>query len=210
MNSQTVVSSLSELQAAVQNSNQEIQLEPGSYNIEVLPSNSRYFHCSGSNNTIDLTGAYIEFPVDATSDQHFLITGSDNILRGGVFENTYSSGITEVTNYVAYNNDRNNLANGSDPHIVIQGDSNTVIGVKMTIRGSFPYGYGSMYGINGNNQFGLSKRGGIAVQGTNAIIDGCELQMRAFGHAIYIQSPSDHTIVRNTIVVGDVRLVQKY
>ena len=206
LRAQTIVSSLAELQNAVLLNDQTIVLTPGQYNIQSLPSNSRFFHCSGSNNTIDLRGVYIEFPVDATSDQHFLLTGSNNTLKGGVFENTYADGTEEITDYVKYNNDRNKFANGGDPHIVIQGDGNSVIGTKMTVRGSFPYGYGSIYGINNNNQFGLSKRGGIAVQGTNAVIDSCELQMRAFGHAIYIQSPSNHTIIRNTTIVGDLRL----
>lgn len=199
------VSTLAELQSAVLLSNQNIVLTQGDYNIESLPSGSRFFDCTGSNNTINLTDVYIEFPVGSSEANHFLITGNNNTIQGGVFENTYASGIEEITDYVAYNNDKSNLAYGADPHLVIQGNGNTVVGIKMTVRGSFPYGYGSMYGIGRDNVYGLDKRGGIAVQGTNVVIDGCELQMRAFGHGIYIQSPSNHTIVRNTIVEGDVR-----
>ena len=202
---QTVLNSLAELRSAVRDSNQNIVLAPGDYNIEDLTNNSRYFHCTGSNNTIDLTGVYIDFPVGSSDDQHFLITGNNNTIRGGIFENTYDSGLEEVTDFVAYNNYKDNLAFGADPHLVIQGDRNTVIGMKLIIRGSFPYGYGSMYGIGRDNVFGLDKRGGIAVQGTNVTIDGCELQMRAFGHGIYIQSPSNHTVIKNTIVEGAVR-----
>ena len=204
-NAQKVVNSLAELKDAIKSSNQTIVLKAGNYNIESLPKNSRFFHCTGSNNTIDLSGTYIEFPVGSSDDQHFLITGNNNTLRDGVFENTYDNGLTEISDFVTYNNDKKKLAQGADPHIVIQGDRNSVIGMKLTIRGSFPYGYGSIYGIGRDNVFGLDKRGGIAVQGTNAVIDGCELQMRAFGHGIYIQEPSNHTIVRNTIVEGQVR-----
>ena len=97
LRAQTIVSSLAELQNAVLLNDQTIVLTPGQYNIQSLPSNSRFFHCSGSNNTIDLRGVYIEFPVDATSDQHFLLTGSNNTLKGGVFENTYADGTEEIT-----------------------------------------------------------------------------------------------------------------
>lgn len=205
-NAQTVVGSLAELRVAVQNSDQNIVLTPGDYNITDLPSNSRSFPCSGSNNTIILTGVYIDFPVDASSDGHFLITGDGNTITGGVLENTYASGIEEITDYVAYNNDRDNLANGADPHFTFRGNGNTLKGTKMTVRGSFPYGYGSIYGIGSSNVFGLNKRGGIAVQGPNTTIDGCELQMRAFGHGIYIQDPADNTLIKNTLVEGAVRL----
>ena len=112
-----------------------------------MPSDSRYFHCTGLNNTIDLTGVYIDFPVGSSEAQYFLITEDNNTLQGGVFENKYASGIEEITDYVAYNTDKNVFAYGADPHLVIQGDGNTVIGMKLTVRGSFPYGYGSMYGI---------------------------------------------------------------
>ncbi|MEQ9304744.1 MAG: carbohydrate-binding protein, partial [Marinoscillum sp.] len=202
---QTTVNTLAQLRAAVQLSDQNITMQPGNYNIEDLPSNQRYFPCSGSNNTIDLTGVYIEFPVDATTVEHFLITGNSNTLIGGEFENTYASGITEVTDFVAYNNDRTNLANGARPHIAIKGSNNSVIGTKMTVRGSFPYGYGSYFGIGGNNTYGLDKRAGIEINGAYTTIDGCELQMRAFGHGIYIGEPSLHTTVKNTLVEGVVR-----
>jgi hypothetical protein len=204
-NAQTVVNSLAELRAAVVLSNQTIEMKPGNYNIEVLPGDSRYFPCSGSNNTINMTGVYIDFPVGSSEDAHFQISGSDNIFRGGVFENTYASGLEEVSDFVAYNNDRKNLAFGADPHFLITGSGNTVVGTKMIVRGSFPYGYGSIYGIGRDNVFGLDKRGGIAVQGPNNTIDSCNLQMRAFGHGIYIQSPADNTVIKNTLVEGVVR-----
>ena len=56
---QTIVNSLAALRTAVQDSNRTIVLQAGNYNIEVLASNQRFFPCSGSNNTIVLTGAKI-------------------------------------------------------------------------------------------------------------------------------------------------------
>jgi hypothetical protein len=202
---ETSVSSLAALRAAVQQSYQTITMAPGDYTIETLSSDLRYFPCSGSNNTIVLTDVYIEFPVDATSMEHFLISGDHNTLVGGVFENTYANGMTNVTDFVAYNEDRRNLANGARPHIAIKGSGNTVLGTKITVRGSFPYGYGSLFGIGALNTYGLDKRAGIEINGADTTIDGCELQMQVFGHGIYVGEPSANTVVKNTLVEGVVR-----
>lgn len=204
---QTVVNTLAELRAAVQNSNQNITMTAGNYNIEVLTASERDIRCSGSNNTIDLTGVYIDFPVGSSELAHFLIEGDNVTLTGGTFENTYYNDMTEVTDFEAYNNDRTNLAYGADPHIKITGDADgtTIIGTKMTVRGSFPYGYGSLFGIGAGNTYGLDKRAGIQINGPNTVIDGCEVQMQVFGHGIFIGEPAANTIVKNCLVEGVVR-----
>lgn len=207
LQAQTLVNSLAELKSAVLLSNQNIVLTPGNYTIESLPNNDRFFECSGSNNIITLTGVYIDFPVGSSKAQHFLITGDNNTIIGGEFENTYNNNLTEITDFVAYNNNRSSLANGADPHIKITGDADntTINGTKITVRGSFPYGYGSLFGIGSGNTYGLDKRGGIEIRGPNTTINNCELQMRAFGHGIYIQEPANNTVIKNTLIEGVVR-----
>jgi len=204
-NSNANVFSLSGLREAITESNQTIIMEAGNYSIEELPEDQRSFVISGNNNVIDLTDVYIDFPVDQTSLEHFVMSGSGNTIRNGTFENTYPNGEVEITDFVSYNEDRDNLANGNDVHIRMAGDDNTVIGTKMTVRGSFPFGYGSLFGIGRTNVFGLSKRGGIQIVGRNAVVDGVELYMHAFGHGIYMQEDADNTTIRNTLVSGLVR-----
>jgi len=206
------VSNLFELRDAIKRNNQDIVMRPGNYSITELPNDSnRYFRVSGDNNTIDLTGVHLEFPVEvATPEAHFYFSGRGNTLIGGTIENTYRSGITEITDYVGYNVDRDFLSNGGKPHLVIAGNDTTIIDTKMIVRGSFPYGYGSYFGIGGRNSFGLDKRGGIQVNSTNTILDGIELEMNAFSHGIYIGpgegAVTDNTIIRNATVRGNVRL----
>ncbi len=204
------IASLVELRAAVQLSDQNIVLKPGDYSIADLPQNDRHFLVSGDNNMIDLTCSRIEFPVHLGAQvAHFRFEGAGNTLKGGSIENTYESGLLKVTDYVSYNLDRDNLAKGGKPHMVIAGNDTTILGTKMTVRGSFPYGYGSFFGIGGNNTYGLSKRGGIQVNSSNTVIDGVELIMEAFSHGIYIGpgegAISDNTTIRNTTVRGIVR-----
>ena len=201
------VSTLSELREAVQKSNQTIVMKPGRYTLNDLPSHSRSIPCSGSNNTIDLSDVYVNAPVGATSRSYITISGDNNTFQGGEFEDTYTNGLEEVTDFSSYNQNRSTLAKGlrGGPVLGITGDNNTVYGTKLTIRGSFPYGYGSIYGIGSDNVYGLDKRCGIVVKGKRNTIDGCELQQRAFDHGIYMQSPANETVVKNCLVEGRMR-----
>ena len=198
------IDNLPDLYIAVQNSNQHIIVKPGLYSITSLPE--RHFIVSGNNNEIDLTDVTIDFPVDQTSEPHFLFTGSDNIFRNGTLENTYPGGQQTVIDYVSYNQDRDGLANGAGVHMKIEGDGNSIYGTKMIIKGSFPYGYGSYFGIGSNNVFGLSKRGGIDITpGKNTTIDGIEMDHQAYGHGIFFGEGSDNLVIRNVRITGAVR-----
>lgn len=201
------VSTLSELRAAVQKSDQTIVMKPGHYVLTKLPEGSQDLPCSGSRNTIDLSGVYVDVPVGTTRRSYISISGNHNTLKGGTFEDTYRSGLQEVTDFSSYNQDRSTLARGLKGSAVLRvsGDHNKVVGAKLTIRGSFPYGYGSIYGIGHDNVYGLDKRCGILVKGEDNTIDGCEIQHRAFGHGIYMQSPANRTVVKNCLVEGRMR-----
>ncbi|PHS07780.1 MAG: hypothetical protein COA78_13270 [Blastopirellula sp.] len=192
------VSSLEELRSAVTKSNQQIIVEPGEYQV----SDRRGFRLSGSNNDIDLTGVYIKVPMEIVSGSTlFNLTGNHITLRGGTLEGTYPDGKIEITDFGAYNQ-KNKF--GSMNEMKIPGDDNKVIGMKMTVRGSFPYGYGNMYGIGAGSVVKLRKHCGIQITGNRAIIDSCNIKMEAFGHAIYVQG-GDRTTVRNTVVEGTLR-----
>lgn len=201
------VSTLSELRAAVQNSDQTIVMKSGRYSLIDLPDGSRDLPCSGSDNTIDLSDVHVTIPVGTTRRSYITISGNNNIFRGGTFEDTYPSGLKEVTDFSAYNQNRSTLAKGLSGSAVlaVTGDDNTVADTKLTIRGSFPYGYGSIYGIGADNVYGLDKRCGILVKGKRNTIESCILQHRAFGHGIYMQSPADETVIKGCLIEGALR-----
>ncbi len=193
------LSSLKDLREAVAKSDQQIVLTPGNYKF----ADNEGFRFSGSNNDVDMSGASIEVPMEIASGKTFFrLTGNHITLRGGTIEDTYPDGNTEVTNFGRYNRGRKY---GDMNEIVVSGDDNRIIGVKMTIRGSFPYGYGNMFGIGGGNALGgLSKHCGIQIRGDGTIVDGCDINMEAFGHAIYVLR-GDRTTVRNTNIEGTLR-----
>ena len=203
------VSNLEDLRDEIQRSNRTIVMQAGNYNLADLPSNSRNLLFSGSNNTIDLVGVYIEVPVGSTDDRESYITmeGSNNTILGGEFEDTYTTGLVEVTDFVAYNNDTSRLSSGlrGAPVMSIYGEDNVVDGIKLTVRGSRPYGYGSIFGIGRDNSFGLDKRCGINIKSAGNTITNAEIQMRSFCHGIYMQEDADDTTITNTLVEGRVR-----
>ncbi len=203
------VSNLEDLREEIQRSNRTIVMQAGNYNLADLPSNSRNLLFSGSNNTIDLVGVYIEVPVGSTDDRESYITmeGSNNTILGGEFEDTYTTGLVEVIDFVAYNNDESRLASGlrGAPVMSIYGEDNVVDGIKLTVRGSRPYGYGSIFGIGRDNSFGLDKRCGINIKSAGNTITNAEIQMRSFCHGIYMQEDADDTTITNTLVEGRVR-----
>ena len=201
------VSTLAQLREAVQEDNQTIVMKPGRYNLTDLSERSRCISCSGSGNTIELSGVYVNAPVGCTRSSYITISGETNTFKGGVFEDTYVSGLKKVTDFSSYNQNRSTLARGlrGAAVLTVTGDRNKIVGTKLTVRGSFPYGYGSIYGIGSDNVYGLDKRCGIQIKGRDNTIDGCEIQQRAFGHGIYMQPPADKTVVKNTLVEGRMR-----
>tara|TARA_R110001592_G_scaffold757_1_gene4055 strand:- start:2058 stop:3608 length:1551 start_codon:yes stop_codon:yes gene_type:complete len=207
VNAQVHVNTLEQLHNAVQGSDQEIIMQAGNYNLEDLNVRIRVITCSGSNNTINLTGVYISVPVGCIKETYFIVSGNNNTVIGGEIEDVYRSGLTEVTDFSAYNQDRNNFAYGLSGAAVmtVSGADNLIDGIKLTVRGSFPYGYGSTYGINQYNTFGLDKRCGLLINGARNTVDNVEIQQRALGHALYMQGDADNTLIKNTLVEGRVR-----
>ncbi|MFC7337582.1 DUF6250 domain-containing protein [Haloferula chungangensis] len=224
------VSSLDELREAATRSHQHVTMKPGTYTVGEIRDSKIAFHFSGSNNYFDLSGVTINMPIEvisAMSDNRgiesdrgngqrrrnrdsrgtgtYVLSGNHITIKGGVFENTYPDGKNEVTDFGAYNRDRSNYPERGTTELRISGDDNRLIGCRMIVRGSFPYGYGNIYGIGSSPVLSLKKHCGIQITGNRSILDHCDLKMEAFGHAIYAQSGADQTTVRNTTVVGELR-----
>lgn len=200
------VDSLQGFNDAAKKSRQAIKLLPRKYDISDLPKSERRIVIAGSNNTINLTGVHINATVGDVNEAYILITGDGNRIVGGEVEDTYRSGLKVVADFSSYNQDRKTLAKGlRAPVMRIEGDNNTLTGLKMTTRGSFPYGYGSYYGIGRDASFGLDKRSGILITGNSNILDKVELQMRSFGHGIVLQQSADNNVIKNCHIEGRVR-----
>lgn len=210
---EVAVSTLDQLRKAMKGSNQRITMKPGKYVVSDLDNSSSAFILSGSNNLVDLTGVKIEIPISIirklrrSRNGHasvFSITGNKNTLNGGTFEDTYPKGVSRITNFGAYNQKSDLHPSSPMVEFSLSGDDITMKGCKITVRGSSPYGYGNIYGIGGGAVVRLRKHSGILTTGDRPVIDGCEVKMETFGHAIFFQG-GDDILVQNCKVEGELR-----
>ncbi len=208
------ISSIAELIEAFGGDGGHYRLEPGEYVLDsLLADEVTVLRIAGSNNFFDLTDVTIDLPVKLLStmsgETHTFasikIEGNNNTVLGGNFVNTYADGSTAVTDFKAYNEDRSNSPGGGSTFFQVAGNGNQLLNNTVTVRGSYPYGYGEMFGKGSQTKFGSRKQSGIQVIGDDTLIDGMDLTVEAFGHGIFMQG-ADNTVIRNTQVQGKMRL----
>jgi len=212
------VDSIESLRAAASKSHQDVVMKPGVYELKDLTDGGMGVRFTGSNNHFDLTGVTLRTPLQlyqVTEDRRrrgrgrsgqgsFEVTGNHVTLEGGNFENTYRKPLGKITDFGAYNQDPDNYPRRGVTEMRLRGDDLKLINCRFRVLGSFPYGYGNMYGIGGGAVLPLRKHCGVLITGDRVIVDGCYVKMEAFGHAIFVQG-GDQITVRNTEVEGEVR-----
>lgn len=199
------VSNLTELAAAATQSGNRVTMKPGLYRLTdyiapaSIPERRRQkqwplFVFSGSENTFLLKDVTIE--VDTTLRQklnppvhtdEFLVTGTGNTIEGLTLRH---------------------LGTGTSPGgaaLAIRGASNTVRQCTLHVTGSFPYGYGDLFGKGGPGVIPHRKKSGLLITGNGTHVDGCRLFMRSFGHGIYIQEDAASVLIENCTVEGEMR-----
>lgn len=214
----TSIDSLAELQAAISGSDGTYKMEPGYYTLDAdyfEDDGTTLLHFSGDNNIIDLTDVTINIGTETlndmrsshwTGDYHsVLIEGEGNTIINGTFINTYPDGDLFISDFKETNEDYDRAPHDSNVYIKIWGDDTSMMNNTIIVRGSYPYGYGDMFGKGSSSTFGLRKNAGVQVVGDNVLIDGMDLTMLSFGHGIFMQG-SDGTVIRDTSVQGRVRM----
>lgn len=189
LSAQTTISSVAELAAAAANSNQNIVMTPGVYQMQdyltstvinntVPDANNRHamITFNGSNNTFDLTGVTIEVNSALLNDYgtriiEFYVTGNYVNIKGVT--------ITDIGNSAP--------SSPGMQSVTIAGENNTVEDVTLNINGSYPYGYGDLLGKGSNNLVTLRKHSGLLVEGLNINILRCSIYSQSFGHLFFIQ-----------------------
>ncbi|MCB1131459.1 MAG: right-handed parallel beta-helix repeat-containing protein [Verrucomicrobiae bacterium] len=196
---------LAGLVSAAAGDDQVIHMRPGNYPLSGLVSdasieamrkagNHVLMSFPGNRNRFELSGVVIEWqtefreklkPPVHTNDIE--ITGADNIIRGLEIRCT---------------------GDGTSPGgalLSIQGTGNMLQDCRFLVRGSFPYGYGDVFGKGGGPVIGHRKHSGIQIAGSGTKLTGCELRMRSFGHGYYIQKNAGDILLENCSVEGVVR-----
>lgn len=202
------VSSFAELASAVRKSNQTIRMKPGKYPItEFLNSDSidaklkrkdyAYLDFNGNNNNIILKGVHFEIDTRLREMLRHPIHTSEIVFSGK--ENTIDGLRISCTG--------NGISPGGSV-LQVSGAGNRILNFDITVRGSFPYGYGDLFGKGGPDVIRHKKHSGFLVTGNRTTVKGCKLHMFSYGHGFYIQQNVSDIQFEDCLVEGELRMTE--
>ncbi len=184
----TLLDKFSQIYDYIDKDNVKVRVAPGSYLLD-RADNEPLISFTGSNSHFDLTG--VKLIADRPCNTIIGLIGSSIILEGLHLETNKS-------------HDRCRKGLGT-LGINITGNNNTLLNVSLLIQDSFPYGYGSMFGIGKGASVNLAKAACIRIgPADGTVIKDCNVVMRAFGHGIFIRG-ADKTLIEGTTVEGELR-----
>ncbi|MDQ8179590.1 LamG-like jellyroll fold domain-containing protein [Pelagicoccus sp. SDUM812005] len=196
---QTVVYSIADLIPYLDDDNVDIQLAPGVYSIGpsdvtsgLLP-NPDILVFSGNNSTFDFTGVTLEVDTNIFRSYgninvtEIAVTGTNLVLK-----NLTLVDVGEV------------VPRRTALGVLLDGISNRVEGFHMTIRGSYPYGYGDLFGKGSGYVIKHFKHSGVLIRGNSNHLKDTTLIHRAYGHGIFCQGSID-ALIEGCYVEGEMR-----
>lgn len=199
------ISSLKELSSYAHTDGNKIRLKPGIYKIsDFLTADSiaaklerkdfQYFNFRGNNNYFDLRG--VEFEIDTKLREllKYPIHTNEIIISGN--SNTFVGLNIRC------------IGDGLSPGgatLEVSGENNTIKDFKLWIKGSFPYGYGDLFGKGGPDVISHKKQSGFLVTGSYTNVYRCKLFMQSFGHGFFIQKDAGNIYFEDCYVEGNVR-----
>jgi len=192
------VNSLEELLPYLKQDNVDVKLAPGTYTINAFDITNGTFSnplllFEGSNNTYDFTDVKIEIStlvftkfgsVDVNEIQ---ILGNNNVLKNLSIEDIGDTAPTKRAQ-----------------SIVMDGRDNRIEGFNLTIRGSYPYGYGDAFGKGGGSVISHRKHSGVLIRGLRNHLKDCHIVSRSYGHIVFMQAASYPTI-EGCYIEGEMR-----
>ncbi|MCL5128528.1 T9SS type A sorting domain-containing protein [Algibacter sp. L4_22] len=195
---QTTVTSLADLLPYLDDNGADIKLAAGTYTITAQDIadgkfSNPLFLFEGSNSTYDFTGVTIKIETDVLTAfgnvdvNQMQILGNENVLRNLTMEDT---GDTPPRKRAQ--------------SIVIDGRDNRIEGWHLTIRGSYPYGYGDAFGKGGGSVISHRKHSGILVRGLRNHLKDCTIISRSYGHIVFMQAAS-YPIIEGCYIEGEMR-----
>jgi hypothetical protein len=193
------VSSIGELQNYLQADNVSIRMEPGTYRIAVKDVECGHYQepmllqFAGSHSTFDFTGVTIEVETGVfqsfgkVSVQEIAVTGKHLVLQG----------LTLVD--IGQTHPKHKAQS-----VLLDGADNRIEGFHVTTRGSYPYGYGDIFGKGGPYVIKHYKHSAILVRGDRNHLKNCTVIQRAYGHGIFCQGSID-AVIEGCYVEGEMR-----
>ncbi len=208
---QTKVSTLKEVLPYLKKDNVHVVVKPGTYRITSKEARKIYdatidivegqtthalFLVEGNNSIYDFTDVVVEVETsvfNAYPDKHrglheLHVVGSNNVVKGLKLVDVGS--LLDAPNHGCVN-------------VVVDGAGNRIEDVEVNSRGSYPYGYGELFGKGGKNIIRHRKHSACLVRGYENHIKGCTIIHRAYGHCLFMQA-ADRPIIEGCYIEGDV------
>jgi len=202
------VNSLVELLPYLDDDNVDVSLAPGVYSISPEDIEKGTFGTtdfedrakvlllfSGNNSTYDFTGVTLNFDTEIFRSfgkyrvHEVVVTGSNNVLKN----------LTMVDVGSEYKGPTKGALG-----VCMDGRDNLIEGFHLTVKGSFPYGYGDAFGKGGNSVIKHQKHSAFLVRGLRNHAKNCTIIHRSYGHAMFMQAASYPTI-EGCVIEGKVR-----
>lgn len=197
------VSSLADFATYLDVSDQCIRMMPGTYSFDtsnvgedLLFSSATVLLFTGSNNTFVFDDVTFEYDTaifqqfGATAINEFQVVGTNNL-----FQNLTMEDIGDTTPY------KTALA------VSIDGSDNIVDGFTITTRGSYPYGYGDIFGKGSTRVLNHKKHSGVLIRGDRNTLKGLSLYMGTYGHGVFVQG-GDEVLIEDVYVEGELSTVE--
>lgn len=198
---QVTVNSLSELMPYLDDDNTNVKLTPGTYWITEDDAKNGLYEAgtdivgrlskslllfAGNNSTYDFTDVTIniETKVFQAYGSNYQVYETHTIGNNNVIKNLTLVDVGSSGDYPS---------RGANS-IVMDGENNRIEGFHCTIRGSFPYGYGDIFGKGGGAVISHKKHSACLVRGNFNHVKNSTFIHRAYGHGIYFQAANDPKI----------------
>jgi len=185
------VRGLAELRGHLARNGAKVKLAPGAYRLDSAGAEI-FLHFTGSDSHFDFTGVRLE--VDTAQFARFkaginlLQLSGDRIVLQGLELETLGDWPPP----------------GGCRAISLLGRGVVVRDVSLRLSGSYPYGYGSFFGIGSGATINPQKQNGIRIGGIDNQVINCRVVMRCFGHAIFLRG-AQNALVRDCTVEGALR-----
>lgn len=191
------VNTIAELNTTLNQNDVNIKLAPGTYTFgpndiqSGLIPNAQMFVFRGNNSNYDFTDVIFEFDTELWSSY-----GSEEVVQLRLYgENIMVKNLKVVDIGTSAPTFR-----GRNMHL--DGVNNTVDGFYISASGSYPYGYGDLFGKGGGSTINHRKHSVMLIRGEGNTLKNTTLISKTYGHVVFIQGGKD-VLIDNVYVEGD-------
>ncbi|CAH8281496.1 putative secreted protein (Por secretion system target) [Mariniflexile fucanivorans] len=199
LEAQTItVNSLEDLLPYLKLDNVDVKLAPGDYSINAFDITAGKFSnplflFEGSDSTYDFTDVKISINTLVLTKfgnnevNELQILGNNNVLKNLTIEDIGTTAPSDRAQ-----------------SIIMDGRDNRIEGFNLTVRGSYPYGYGDAFGKGGGAVIAHNKHSGVLIRGLRNHLKDCNIISRSYGHIVFMQAASYPTI-EGCYIEGEMR-----